>query len=153
MNAQEKIIFRSIEKEDVDQLYELLNELPDKAKSFFHPHKFDKETINDICVNTRDHYFVLIIYNKIIGYSFLRLFGYKIPSFGCCIHHEYWGKGYGETITKKTIEMAKKIGYPKVILKVYKKNNAAFNLYKKIGFKVIDENLETDEYRMEILFE
>lgn len=153
MKSQEKIIFRSIKKNDVDQLYELLNSLPDKAKSFFHPHKFDKEVIRDICNHKKDHYFVLLINDKIIGYSFLRLFGYKIPSFGCCIRYEYWGNGYGEMITEKTIDAAKKIGYTKVILKVYKKNNVAFNLYKKIGFKVTDENVETDEYKMEVLFE
>ncbi len=90
---------------------------------------------------------------KIIGYSMLRLFGYKIPSFGCCVRTGYGGKGYGSMLTSWTVEKAKAMGYTKVILKVHKNNTIAFQMYKKIGFSITGEIPEKNEIIMEkILF-
>jgi ribosomal protein S18 acetylase RimI-like enzyme len=147
------ICFRQVNDHDVDELYELLNELSNKAKSFFHPHLFDKETIKQICISKKDHYFVMTLDGKIIGYSMLRLFGYKIPSFGCCVRTGFGGKGYGSMLTSWTVEKAKAMGYTKVILKVHKNNTIAFQMYKKIGFSITGEIPEKNEIIMEkILF-
>lgn len=144
-----KIIFRKFRRTDIDEIYNLLNNLSDESKKFFHPHPFDKKTLEEIYNAKKDHYFVLIFGEKIIGYSFLRLFGYEIPSYGGCIHKDYQGKGYGKMLTKLTVDKAKEIGYKKVILKVYKNNSAAFNTYKKTGFDIINDLKETNEWKME----
>lgn len=145
------LVFRPLSKNDVEGLYEMLNDLTDKAKRFFHPHLFDKNTLTKICKSKEDHYFVMVLDNTIIGYSFLRLFGYEIPSFGCCVRRGYEGKGYATMLTIWTINKARQIGYKKVILKVYKENEIAFKLYKKTGFKVIGEIEDTGEIKMELL--
>jgi len=88
---------------------------------------------------------------KIIGYSFLRFFGYETPSFGCCIRNGYEKKGYGMILTKWTIEKAKKLGFNKVILKTYKENIPAQKIYKKIGFKIIGETEDKKQYKMELI--
>lgn len=88
--------------------------------------------------------------NKIIGYSFLRLFGYEIPSFGIVVRRDYYGKGCGATLTKWTIEKAKKLGYKKVILKTYKENIPAQKIYEKIGFKIIGETKDKSQYKLEL---
>ena len=119
--------FRLANQYDVDELYDLLNNLNNEVKLFFHPHKFDKNNLINICSSKQDHYFVMSLNDKIIGYSMLRLFGYSIPSYGCCIHPEYNGKGYGEKLTRLTLKKA-----------------------KKLGFKVISENKETKEINMAI---
>jgi len=150
MNVSDSIVFRDIEKKDADEIYVFLNGLTDKEKSFFHPHPFDKKTIEEICSSKKDHYFVMTLGDKIIGYSFLRLFGYEVPSFGCCIRNEFQGKEYGKLITKLTIDTAKELGYKKIILKVYKDNIAAFKLYKKSGFGIVDKNKDTNEFKMAI---
>lgn len=144
------IIFRSVNKNDIDQLYTMLNELTNESKKFFHPHSFNKKTITEICTSGKDHYFVMISDGLIIGYSMLRLFGYKIPSFGCCIRKGYYGMGFGSMLTAWTVKKAKNLGYDKIILKVHKNNTNAFNMYKKIGFIVTGELPEKNEYKMEI---
>lgn len=78
----------------------LLDGLSQKAKKFFHLHPFNEKTMKNICSSKKDHYYVLLSDNKIIGYCFLRIFGYQIPSFGCCIRNEIQGKVYGYKITK-----------------------------------------------------
>lgn len=150
MERQEKrISFRPVKKNDFDELYELLNGLTNDAKIFFHPHSFDKKSITEIYTSGNDHYFVMILDGKIIGYSMLRLFGYKIPSFGCCIRSGYGGKGYGSMLTRWTIEKAKELGYEKVILKVHKDNAFAFQMYKTVGFTITGEIPEKNEIKME----
>ncbi|MBN1860288.1 MAG: GNAT family N-acetyltransferase [Candidatus Thermoplasmatota archaeon] len=143
-------IFRPVKKDDINQLYTLLNELTPEAKFFFHPHSFDKKTITEICTSGKDHYFVMLLKDVIIGYSMLRLFGYKIPSFGCCIRSQYGGKGYGSMLTSWTLQKAKELNYDKIILKVHKDNSHAFQMYKKEGFVVTGEIPEKNEIKMEI---
>lgn len=149
-NYSENILIRENKKEDIEELYKLLKDLTEKEKYFFHPHAFDRKTITEICTSKKDQYYVILLNNKIIGYSFLRLFGFKIPSFGCYIHNEYQNKGYGTLLTRWTIDKARELGYRKIILKVYKENKNAFHVYQKTGFKIVDELDETKEYKMAI---
>ncbi len=145
------IFIRNIEESDARELYDFLNNLDEKTKGFFHPHPFDLKTIMDICKSKKDHYFVMFSKNKLIGYSFLRLFGYKIPSFGIVIRKGLTGKGYGTILTKGTIEKARKLGYKKVLLKTYKENISAQKVYEKLGFKIIGETEHKKQYKMEII--
>lgn len=149
MKSDKPLILRSFIKKDVDEILEILYNLSEKNKQFFHPHKFDIETLIDN-LNSNDHYFVLILEDKIIGYSFLRLFGHELPSFGCCIRKGYENKGYGITLTRLTINKAKELGYVKVILKTYKENIFAKKIYKKVGFKIIGETEDKKQFHMEL---
>jgi len=145
------IFIRNIEESDVRELYDFLNNLDEKTKSIFHPHSFDLKTILDICKSKKDHYFVMFSKNKLIGYSFLRLFGYETPSFGIVIRKGFTGKGHGTILTKWAIEKARKLGYKKVILKTYKENISAQKVYEKLGFKIIGETEHKKQYKMEII--
>ncbi len=149
---EKSVVFRNINERDIPDLYELLNSLDSDAKRFFHPHSFDMKTITDICKSKKDHYFVMFLDDVLIGYSFLRLFGYEIPSFGCCIKKSHENKGYGLVIAKLTVEKAKELRYQKVILKTYKENISAQTIYKKIGFKTIGETEDGTQYKMELNF-
>ena len=149
-NKEKYPLIRSVEKRDVEELFNLLNDLDKKTKIFFHPHSFDYDTIESICKSKKDHYFVMILNKKIIGYSFLRLFGYEIPSFGIVIRKGFTGEDYGTFLTRWTIDTARKLGYKKVILKTYKENAAAQKLYKKIGFEITGESEDKKEYKMEL---
>ncbi len=142
------IEFRAITKNDVNELYELLNTLSEEAKMFFHPHQFDKKTLEQICNSTKDYYFVLTKKKKIIGYSMLRLFGYNIPSFGICIRNGHEKQGYGRLMTEKTIQKALQLGYKEVILTIHKENVRAIHLYAKTGFDITIHNPKTGEIKM-----
>jgi RimJ/RimL family protein N-acetyltransferase len=149
MTDKKPLIFRFFEKKDVKEVLDLLSSLSKKNKEFFHPHAFDEKTLLEN-LNSDDHYFVLILDGLIIGYSFLRLFGYKIPSFGCCIRKSFENEGYGTIITDFTIKKAKELGYNKIILKTYKENTIAKKIYNKIGFKITGETEDKKQYKMEL---
>jgi RimJ/RimL family protein N-acetyltransferase len=143
-------MIREIQQTDTEELFSLLNSLDEQTKSFFHPHPFDFTTIREICKGKQDHYFVMVVGKKIMGYSFLRLFGYKVPSFGIIIKNEFSGKGYGTILTQWTVEKAKALGYEKVILKTYKENLRAKRIYEKIGFKTVGVTEDNRQFLMEL---
>ena len=150
MTQDTRISLRSVKEGDVEELYQLLNGLSKQDNQFFHPHPFDKETLRAICSGKKDYYYVMILDGCIIGYSMLRLFGYEIPSFGCCIHEKHQEQEYGTILTQWTLERAKELGYKKVILKTYKENIPAQNLYEKVGFKTVGLSEDKKQYKMEI---
>lgn len=69
-----------------------------------------------------------------------------VPSFAISLYKEYRGYGIGTELMKKMLTELKVRGYKKASLAVQKKNYAV-KMYKKLGFKIIDENDE--EYIME----
>lgn len=69
-----------------------------------------------------------------------------VPSFAISLYKEYRGYGIGTELMKKMLAELKFRGYKKALLAVQKKNYAV-KMYKKLGFKIIDENDE--EYIME----
>lgn len=152
INKKEKPYFiREIREGDAEELFVFLDNLDGKTKSYFHPHSFDLETIIDICKSKKDHYFVMFIDDELIGYSFLRLFGFEIPSFGIIIKDEFTGKGYGTILTRWTIDKARILGYKKVILKTYIENISARKVYENIGFKITGETIDKKQFKMEII--
>ena len=151
MKNKKTFTFRRFGRRDVNGVFNLLQNLSNKNKEFFHPHKFDEKTLLKN-LESDDHYFIMTADDKIIGYSFLRLFGFDIPSFGCCIRNGFENKGYGSILTGLTIEKAKELGYKKVILKTYKKNLFAQKIYNKLGFKIIGETSDKKQYKMILEF-
>ena len=89
--------------------------------------------------------------NKIIGACWTRImndYGHiddNTPSLAISILEEYRGRGIGTKLLKEMINLLKDKNYNKVSLSV-QKINYAVNMYKKVGFEIIDENKE--EYIM-----
>ena len=148
---KESIKFGKLKEKDVNELMDLLQNLSDKNKKYFHPHKFDIKTLIKNC-KSNDHYYIMKLEDRIIGYSFLRLFGYEIPSFGCCIRNGFENKGYGSILTNWTLNKAKELGYKKVILKTYKENVSAQRIYHNNGFKIVGETDDKKQYLMVIKY-
>lgn len=146
----ESLLIRKVQKNDVDDLHTLFKELSEEDKQFFHPHPFDKQSLKEICNSVKDHYFVMIFSNKTIGYSMLRFFDYKIPSFGIYIHNSFRNMGYGTFLTQWTLNKAKQLGCKKVILKTYKNNIGAQQIYEIVGFVIVGETEDKKQYRMEV---
>ncbi len=91
------------------------------------------------------------IKGKIAGAVWVRImndYGHiddETPSLAMSVHKEYRGMGIGTELLKELLSILKSGGYRKVSLSVQKANYAV-NMYKKAGFRVIDENEE--EYIM-----
>lgn len=102
-----------------------------------------------------DYGFVAEIEDKIVGAVWVRImndYGHvddETPSFAISIFPEYRGQGIGTALMQRMLNHLRDKGYPRASLAV-QKANAAFRLYSKLGFKIVDENEE--EYIMVYYF-
>lgn len=107
--------------------------------------------IKDFGTNKDDNCLVSEYENKIVGACWTRImndYGHidnETPSFAISLYEEYRGEGIGTELMLKMLELLKQKRYKKVSLAVQKENYAV-KLYKKVGFKIVDENKE--EYIM-----
>lgn len=67
------------------------------------------------------------------------------PSFAISLYKEYRGIGIGTALMKEMLCILKQRGYKQTSLAVQKANYAV-DMYKKVGFEIVDENDE--EYIM-----
>lgn len=88
---------------------------------------------------------------KVVGAVWVRImndYGHindKTPSFAISLYKKYRGLGIGTAMMKEMLSILKQRGYKQTSLAVQKVNYAV-NMYKKVGFEIIDENKE--EYIM-----
>ena len=117
--------------------------LKNNKDEFFTPHKFDYLTILKNCFN-KDIYIIQLIDKKIVGYGMLRGWeeGYEIPILGIIIDKNYRGMGLSKDLMNFLHNIARTKGSIKVMLKVYKNNIVAINLYKKCNYEFTDYNNE-----------
>ena len=71
--------------------------------------------------------------------------GIVTPSFAISLYREYRGRGIGTKLMQEMLNLLKEKGYKRASLAVQKANYAV-RMYKKVGFKTVDENEE--EYIM-----
>lgn len=92
-----------------------------------------------------DHCLVAEVDGYIVGAVWVRCikaFGHiedSIPEFAVSVYPEYRGIGIGTALMKNMIDLLKYKGYAKASLAV-QKDNYAVQMYKNIGFEIIDEN-------------
>ncbi|MDO5346843.1 MAG: GNAT family N-acetyltransferase [Lachnospiraceae bacterium] len=88
---------------------------------------------------------------KIVGAVWTRImddYGHvddETPSFAISLFKEYRRQGIGSQLMVRMLELLKRQGYKQASLAVQKANYAV-KMYKKVGFKTVDENAE--EYIM-----
>ena len=98
-----------------------------------------------------DNCLVAEVAGKVVGAVWTRImndYGHiddETPSFAISLFKEYRGLGIGTRLMEEMLALLKSQGYRKASLSVQKANYAV-KLYKKVGFKIIDENVE--EYIM-----
>ncbi len=105
-----------------------------------------------------DHCLVAEVANKIAGAVWIRTFhdeikgcGFideKTPEIAIALFKEYRNKGIGTRLMKQMIDFLKSKGFDQVSLSITK-GNRAIDLYKRLGFSIIDENNE--DYIMTLL--
>lgn len=88
---------------------------------------------------------------KVIGAVWTRImndYGHvdnETPSFAISLYKEYRRRGLGTRMMKEMLDLLKEKGYKHASLAVQKANYAV-KMYRKVGFKTVDENEE--EYIM-----
>ena len=98
-----------------------------------------------------DHCLVAEDEGKVIGAVWTRImndYGHiddETPSFAISLYREYRGRGIGTKLMQEMLNLLKEKGYKRASLAVQKANYAV-RMYKKVGFEIVDENVE--EYIM-----
>ena len=108
--------------------------------------------IKDFGADKDDSCLVAEYDGKVIGARWTRImddYGHiddDTPSLAISLYEAYHGRGVGTKLMKSIIKLLNANGYRKVSLSVQKDNSHAVEMYKNVGFKIIDENKE--EYLM-----
>lgn len=82
---------------------------------------------------------------KIVGAVWVRImndYGHiddRTPSLAISLYEEYRNLGIGTVLMGNMLQFLKKKGYKQTSLSV-QKANYAFDMYRKVGFKVVEEN-------------
>ena len=98
-----------------------------------------------------DNCLVAEVNKNIVGAVWVRImndYGHidnETPSFAISLYKEYRGFGIGTEMMKRMLSLLKESGYKKASLSVQKENYAS-KLYLKLGFEIVNENME--EYIM-----
>ncbi len=111
----------------------------------------EKKLIKMFRENPRDLMIVGELRGEIVSILSLRGFTRKRTShageMSISVKKKYWGIGIGTAMMKAMIEWAKREGFERIQLEVFKSNERAINLYKKMGF--VEEGLKRRAVRLE----
>lgn len=149
MDSPNAIAIRPISAADADILGSFFETLDRDAETvrFFHPHPMTREFASELCgriEQIKDRYFLAIEGTSVIGYSMLRGWdeGYRIPSFGACVHPERRNIGLGKQLLAHSIEQSRAAGAPQLRLTVFKANERAIAVYRRFGFVFTEKNAD-----------
>jgi len=140
--------YRKISEVDSGKLLKFFSEIVENQDDiFFHPHAFDKETVEYICVNYKgkDLYYVIYLNFDIVGYGILRGWdeGYDIPSLGIILSKKIRGSHISKNFMEFLHLVAKNKGSKSIRIKFNNKNVAIKSLAKKLGYSFKELNEST----------
>lgn len=138
-SLNERVTFRRVAEQDIDTLVEIERQcfaVPWPAEAFFH----------DIQHNRFAAYIMIELDQVVVGYCGLWIILDEAHVTNIAILPDYRGKKLGETLLSKIMSVAKEAGAISMTLEVRVGNEAAKNLYKKLGFQEggIRKNYYTD---------
>ncbi len=138
----ETISIKLLSDSDIFLLEKFNENLLEKTRAQFLPHKYDEKTIRQYVERNKkglDRIYVAYFQDEIIGYFFLWDFNKKNPVLGIGISDTFQRKGLGKQMIDILVEDAKTAGKEGILLTTVLTNETAFQLYKKIGFQYIGD--------------
>lgn len=122
------IVIRKMRENDIEQVLDI------EKKSFTTPWSKESFTM-EIKKNLLAYYIVAEIDGKIVGYGGFWNIVDEAHITNIAVDPEYRGKGIGNFIVEKLIDVCKERGILRMTLEVRKSNYIAQALYKKYGFE------------------
>jgi ribosomal protein S18 acetylase RimI-like enzyme len=130
---------RLLTPELVDALERFFAGLRDAGdQADFHPHPLNAEAARAVCSYAgADLHYGLIARDQVLGYGLLRGWdaGFEIPSLGLAIAPSVRGLGLGRLLLSFLHSAATLRGAEELRLKVYPRNEAALDLYRRAGYE------------------
>lgn len=137
-----RIRVRRLSSGDGPALKEFNDSLSVPSKTLFNPHVYTEEIIKQVIRRSEeglDRSYAAWAGNQIIAYFFLWDMDTPTPLLGIGIRDDFQGLGLGRTLMEILVEDAREALKDGIELTTMPGNDAAFNLYKKMGFVYIGD--------------
>jgi len=144
-NQKQRVVIRLPKISDLNSSLEMINSLVEEKAMLTvqkkSTYKEEEKYLKGIIKEKGALHLFLIINGKVAGSAKISKLGNgrnHIGELGISLKKEYRGMGLGKKLSKTVMEKAiKKFKLKIIILNVFKKNEAAYCLYKKLGFKKV----------------
>lgn len=134
---------RQVEPQDCDALIRFFTLLKMRGvEKYFHPHPFTVELAKErASYRGKDLYFIALNNGEVLGYGMLRGWdeGYEIPRLGIVIHPDAQRYGNGRLLMNHLRAAAQRRGAKTICLRVHPHNDKAVNLYRSLGYNLVQE--------------
>ena len=144
------IEWRPYHREDSKKTLLFMSKLGSESLRFFDRYDgSDKEKLAEISKGTY-HKIIGLVNDEIIAFGYLwENDNYpNIPSLGIAVRDDWQGKGIGQQLMLKLIELGKKLQVNGIYLSVHPDNKVAIHIYKKLGWKVIGKRKDSPKLEM-----
>ena len=151
-------VIRPLAETDGEALAEFYAGIPPEDVFFYAPHPLTREYAFKNAAQAASPTEVVLVLEPagggIGGYAWYRWpVGADISGFGICVARSFQGAGAGQQLMSRLLEVARTVGPPVMSLTVQKRNPKGVELYTKMGFRIIREQVRTadgePEYHME----
>jgi len=133
---------RKARKKDLDEIMKLVRQLALRWSSDYVDYWEKKGN------KLLDLTYVALIKNRIVGYSLFHINKNSIYIADVYVSPKYRGKGIAMKLLAASENLKKRFKKKFVEVDVSKKNRSAYNLYKKLGFKVIGKKEKYDVLKL-----
>ncbi len=127
---------------NIQALQNFNDNLSEQTRLQFQPHNYDEKIIEKFIDRNKkniDRIYVALSEDIVVGYIFLWDFIKPFPVLGIGISDPYQGQGLGKKLMNILIEDAKANGNHGILLTTILTNEAAYQLYLKMGFKYLGD--------------
>lgn len=142
-----RVTLRALALGDADTLGDFYGSLSRATYRFYCPHPLTRENAAKVAARASSPMLVaLVAENKaqeIVGYASYHWVhdDSRASTFGICLRQAYRGVGLGQAMIERLIEIAERVGPPVMSLTAQKANPRALALYRKMGFRVVREQM------------
>ena len=140
-------VLRFLAVADAAGLGEFYAAVPREDFRFYSPHPLTREKAAEIAADALGPFWVTLVLDlgngRIGGYAWYRWAGEAAErsGFGICLSRDCQGAGAGRLLMDRLFEIARLIGPPVMGLTVQLANTRGVELYKKLGFQVVREQM------------
>lgn len=151
-------VIRPLAETDGEALAKFYADIPAADVVFYCPHPLTREHALKNAAQAASPTEVVLVLEPpgggIGGYAWYRwTVGDVASGFGICIARQFQGAGAGQQLMSRLLEVARTVGPPVMSLTVQKKNPKGVELYTKMGFRVIREQLRASDNEPEYYME
>jgi L-amino acid N-acyltransferase YncA len=143
MAAHPKFLIRKAKSEDASEIADIYNQgMDERIATFVTDHVTPKEMVHKITSDAEKHPFYVatsIETTLVLGWSSISPYSPRscyngIGEVSVYVKKNFRKQGIGEALAKRAFGEAEKLGYWKLMVRIFSFNRASINLFRKIGY-------------------